>query len=138
MLSLAVQLQLWKCIRFPSKHCILGGYNPFFSDSNNPKSLSCLNKSRCYLLFVHFECYACVGREEKFWYKLALKCKCIWPFSALICRFGFGIGFGLGKWSLMKATVQCYALNFKQFFIQCYDLKVALRWVPDGLRFIFF
>lgn len=26
-------------------------------------------------LFVHFECYACVGREEEFWYKFALQHK---------------------------------------------------------------
>lgn len=35
----------------------------------------------------------------------------------------------------MKATVQCYALNFKEFFVQFYDLKVALLLVPDGLTF---
>lgn len=65
-------------------------------------------------LFVHFECYACVGREEEFWYKFALQHKGIRPFLVLIVH----LGFGLGKWTLMKETALCYTLNLIPFFIQ--------------------
>lgn len=45
------------------------------------------------MLFVHFECYAYIEREEKFLYKLVVQHKCIRPFLVLI-RIALGLLLG--------------------------------------------
>lgn len=69
------------------------------------------------MLVSHFECCTCVGEKES---------------SGSVNAFDlfWSLGFWLKRMDLNESHRPAW--NFKQLFVQFYDFKVALVWIPGG------